>query len=176
MATFTSTINVATTLPTGTGMAVVVTYNGVDATYTQTGARNMGNYVDPEGQFTQMCLLAPRQDTIVDGLNVMFRPDYNSTRREVVFELGDPWNGWDGTDLGPYTVKIYDNGVLLTTINAPLHYMYARWRWQSAPRPIRKTPAQVIVQARYRTTVRQLTSGIETHPTLSLQWHLHTPS
>ena len=47
-------------------------------------------------------------------------------------------------NLGAYTAEIWDTDELLATIEVPSHPWYARWRWQSAPRPVRVTPQELI--------------------------------
>jgi hypothetical protein len=38
--------------------------------------------------------------------------------------------------LAPYTVVISRGDHVLATLNPPQHYRFARWRWQSSPRPV----------------------------------------
>src|SRR6188768_3472685 len=48
--------------PIGEGLAVVIRTPSGETDYEQVWAEDMGDYVDPEGQFTQHCYRAPRQD------------------------------------------------------------------------------------------------------------------
>jgi hypothetical protein len=43
-----------------------------------------------------------------------------------------------------YTATICKGGVILATIPVPQHYFRARWRWQSTPRPVTATIADLI--------------------------------
>ena len=46
--------------------------------------------------------------------------------------------------LGAYTATITRDGETLATVEAPKHYYYSRWRWQSAPRPVTTTVAELL--------------------------------
>lgn len=219
---FGGAITVSTAVPTTLLSAVITVTGQAPVTYTQSGATDMGDYVDndPDGPFTQKCFRAPRQDAI-PSFSVWFRPDSTSNRKEVVFELGDiieplrsfasvtkgnptiittsaPHKFFNGlnvkvenvlktpsggggsacngmgivTVISPtsfsvpkdtsaetntgavgfvgawnmpaYKAEIYNDGVLVWTQNLTLHYWWTRWRWQSTPRPVRKTPAQLV--------------------------------
>ncbi len=137
------TVSPAVVIPT-TNLSVVITYGGVSTAYAQTGAQNMGAYTDPQGEFVQQCYRAARQDSALPGLTVWFRPDSTSTRKEIIVELGVPLVGLTPANMTAYTAAIYDDGVLQTTINVPLHYWFSRWRWQSLARPVRTTTAALI--------------------------------
>src|SRR6478735_2618947 len=56
------------------GLAVVIRAASGETVYEQAGAENLGDYVDPEGAFVQLCYRAPRQDDALPGLTVWFRP------------------------------------------------------------------------------------------------------
>src|SRR5882724_1557366 len=74
---------------------------------------------------------------------VFFRPDRDSERAEVVFEWGDPFDP-NPSHLPAYMAQIKENGKTLATINVPMHYWLSRWRWQSAPRPIIRSPKDLL--------------------------------
>lgn len=141
MVTFSSRVTVTDSGSANTGMSAVVIYNGIEVLYTQQQATDIGNYYDPDGAFVQGCLVS--YNVLLPSLVVMFRPDLDSNRREIIFELGDMYSTTP-FNMTTYGVEIYDNHVLLTTIQVPLHYNFTRWRWQSAPRPIRKTRQELI--------------------------------
>ena len=96
----------------------------------------------------QGCIRVMRKDT---PLTVYFRPDIGLARLEVVVELGRIW--LDGTGFEPahittpYTCEIQSQGRTVATVNVPYHLWWARWRWQSAPRPVVRSPA-VLLQRR----------------------------
>lgn len=130
----------------GVGLAILITMDGVEAWYAEDAtADDLGDYVDPDGAFVQHCYRAPRQDDVLPGLTVWFRPDADGTRSEVVVELGVPLTDTlTPANLGAYTAEIWDGDDKVATIEVPSHPWYARWRWQSAPRPVRVTPAELI--------------------------------
>lgn len=74
---------------------------------------------------------------------VYFRPDRNSDRVEVVFEWGDVLKG-PARHLDAYTATIFQGGKEIARIEVPEHFWLSRWRWQSAPRPVVKTAAELI--------------------------------
>src|SRR6187399_1636767 len=124
--------------PIGEGLAVVIRAASGETVYEEAGAENLGDYVDPGGMFTQHCYRAPRQDDALPGLTVWFRPDADGSRQEVIFELGVPLvASLTPVNLGEYEAEIWDGDELVATIAVPSHPWYARWRWQSAPRPVR---------------------------------------
>jgi len=95
-------------------------------------------YVDPRGQFVQMCRAAS-----VPGspFMIFFRPDEGGERTEVVVELGRL--KFDATNVGAYVATISRGGRQLAKIEVPEHYYWARWRWQSARRPVRATSKEL---------------------------------
>ena len=73
--------------PPTTGRAVTITARRrMSHVFTQEDGTDLGAYVDPQGRFVQHCIAA-RCDTLPD-FTVMFRPDADGTREEVVFEFG----------------------------------------------------------------------------------------
>lgn len=134
------------TQPVIAGLCVsIVTPDRQEILYVQSDAENMGDYVDPAGAFVQHCYRAPRQDDALPGLTVWFRPDADGGRQEVIVELGVPLtDSLTPANMAAYTAEIRAGDALLATIEVPSHPWYARWRWQSAPRPVRVTPAELI--------------------------------
>jgi len=136
------------------GLAVLIATDGTETWYAQGMSENLGDYVDPDGAFVQRCYRAPRQDDVFPGLTVWFRPDADGGRREVVVELGVPLvASLTPANLGAYTAEIWDDDTLVATVEVPSHPWYARWRWQSAPRPVRVSPRHVLAaHSRHATT------------------------
>ena len=131
------------------GLAVLIATDGTETWYAQGMSENLGDYVDPDGAFVQRCYRAPRQDDVFPGLTVWFRPDADGGRREVVVELGVPLvASLTPANLGAYTAEIWDDDTLVATVEVPSHPWYARWRWQSAPRPVRVTREQLIAEGK----------------------------
>ncbi len=123
-------------------LSAVVTLNGQTFSFTESSGRDLGDFISSIGGFTQRCV---RSSAANCPLAVYFRPDRNSERVEVVFELGACFTG-SATNLGAYNVKIYRSGVLLANVEVPAHYWFSRWRWQSAPRPVVADVAALISQ------------------------------
>ena len=46
--------------------------------------------------------------------------------------------------LGAYTAVDHAGRRDLATVDVPKHYYYSRWRWQSAPRPVTATVADLL--------------------------------
>jgi hypothetical protein len=135
--------------PEGEGLAVVIRAASGETVYEEAGAENMGDYVDPEGAFVQRCFRAPRQDDALPGLTVWFRPDADGSRQEVVVELGVPLvASLTPANLGAYEAEIWDGDELVATVSVPSHPWYARWRWQSAPRPVRVSRETLIASGK----------------------------
>jgi hypothetical protein len=133
----------AQTAPSTSGLLrVVATINGTATEYRQENGVDLGDFVSAIGGFTQRCI---RVDAPNTPLSVFFRPDRTSDRVEVVFELGRMWTGTPA-HLGAYSVSIFRDAQLLATVAAPAHYWHARWRWQSAPRPVVGDVAALIQQ------------------------------
>jgi hypothetical protein len=97
-----------------------------------------GDYEGPG--FVQRCVMVAHPDL---PMTVFFRPDRDSARTEVVFELGRLWSG-PPRRLGPYTAEILRGGQTLAKIDVPQHFWFSRWRWQSVRRPVVKRPAALI--------------------------------
>lgn len=97
------------------------------------------------GEFVhQRCLLAT--DPVFPDWRVMFRPDVDGRRDEVIIEYGRAVGGTPANRLTPYTARILSDGAEIYTAAVPTHWWDARWRWQSAPRPVVRTPAELVAR------------------------------
>lgn len=114
--------------------------DGSSLTFTQAAAKHAGDYV---GQFVhQKCFVVRKGDW-----TVFFRPDADGAREEIVVERGRLRLGpgeQPSHILEPYTATILENGQQIAQITVPQHWWLARWRWQSAPRPIRRSLQDLI--------------------------------
>src|SRR6185436_15976829 len=60
---------------------------------------------------------------------------------------GQPLDTSQAANLPAYTATITRRDGTTATVEAPSgHYWFGRWRWQSAPRPVRRTYAQLAAQ------------------------------
>lgn len=113
-------------------LSAVVTIAGKTFAFSQEAGQDLGDYIAVTGKFIQRCI---RCEVANIPLSVYFRPDRNSERAEVVFELGRVFSPAP-ENLGAYSVVISRGAQTLARIDVPEHYWFARWRWQSAPRPV----------------------------------------
>lgn len=113
--------------PSGPLGLVLIRQDGTTiATFDQTLAgadqRYVGAFVDQHSY---------RQDSPDGNWHVFFRQDQNGSRDEVVveyFQMQATGNAQlDYAD--PYSALIYKNGTLVTTMHAPWHSAWTRWRW-----------------------------------------------
>lgn len=125
------------------GTSVEIDLDGQTYRYDGATGTDLGAYADPQGQFVQDCI---RVDHPQLPLTVFIRPDRGSDRLEVVFELGRLWTTAEPKNLGQYQARIIRGSTTLASVDVPAHYWFSRWRWQSAPRPIRAKPAQLMDQ------------------------------
>ena len=111
-------------------LKVRVTLDGKSYEFDETQGRDLGDYKGPG--FVQRCVWVT-----VAGLplSVFMRPDRDSDRAEVVFELGRLWSG-PPRHFGAYTVEIQRGDKGLARVEVPKHFWFSRWRWQSARRPV----------------------------------------
>jgi hypothetical protein len=112
-------------------LTAVVTLAGVTYEFKEENGQDLGDFVSTIGNFTQRCI---RSEVANSPLTVFFRPDRNSDRVEVVFELGRIFSTTPA-NLGAYSVTIYRGAQVLTRVDIAAHYWFSRWRWQSSPRP-----------------------------------------
>lgn len=118
-------------------------------TFSEAQASDLGNYV---GAFVQQKCLRQRQGP----WSVYFRPDASGQRQEVVVEYGcditfgtlppvAPIGTTPAHITTPYTAALSGGNLASpVTITVPNHWWGARWRWQSAPRPIVRTYADLV--------------------------------
>jgi hypothetical protein len=125
------------------GIAVEINLNGQTYRYDGATGTDLGAYSDPQGQFVQDCFRVNHPQL---PLSIFIRPDRGTDRLEVVFELGRMWATTEPAHLPQYQAKIMRGPATLATVDVPLHYWRSRWRWQSAPRPVRTTAAQLMGQ------------------------------
>lgn len=122
-------------------LSVTITLDGRDLVFAQSAGVDLGDY--KASRFTQRCI---RTDVAGSPLSVFFRPDRDSDRVEIVVELGRMWGkaNADAKHLGAYRAVIRKGARELATVSVPRHWWFARWRWQSSPRPIIRTPAELL--------------------------------
>jgi hypothetical protein len=122
-------------------LAAIVEYKGDTYRYEETNGTDLGDYTDPHKRFVQRCIRATHDQL---PLTVFFRPDRGTNRAEVVFELGRLWSKTPPANLDAYKVTILRGGRTIDTADVPRHYWFARWRWQSSPRPVTAKIADLI--------------------------------
>jgi hypothetical protein len=125
------------------GTAVEIDLGGQTYRYDGANGVDLGAYSDPLGQFVQDCY---RVDHPQLPLTVFIRPDRGTDRLEVVFELGRLWTKAEPQNLPQYTARIIQGATSVVSLDVPVHYWFSRWRWQSAPRPVRGTAARLMEQ------------------------------
>lgn len=123
-------------------LTVEIGHGGRTFQYREPDGVDLGNYVDPRGRFVQGCIRVVNPDFPV---TVMFRPDRSSQRREVVFELGEPWAS-QPSNLDAYRVRILQGARSLAEGTVPIHYWFSRWRWHSGARKLTTTPKELIAE------------------------------
>jgi hypothetical protein len=126
-----------------TGTTVEIDLGGQTYRYDSAAGTDLGAYTDPQGQFVQDCVRVNHPQL---PLSVFIRPDRGTDRLEVVFELGRLWATAEPQNLPQYSARILRGSTAVATIDVPAHYWFSRWRWQSAPRPVRAMPAQLMNQ------------------------------
>jgi hypothetical protein len=125
----------------GAGLALVLRFrDGTSRTFSQDSAKDAGDYV---GQFVhQRCFVVQ-----ADEWTVFFRPDADGSRDEIVVERGllRLVPGQNPTHiLEPYGATILKDGRRIAELSVPRHWWLARWRWQSAPRPVKRSLRDLI--------------------------------
>lgn len=131
--------------------------NGTSLSFDERQATSLGTYLGPFVQ--QHCLRqrGPADGTYLAGFTVFFRPDTSGLRQEIVVEYGTEYafaakaapvpasSVRPAHITAPYTATISGGSLAApVTINVPNHWWGARWRWQSAPRPIVRTLADLV--------------------------------
>lgn len=128
----------AITADPGQSLEVRLTIGQSTYVFDSRRAKDLGDYVGPG--FVQRNLEARERNI---PLTVLFRPDRGSDRIEVVVEWGDAVRN-EARHLGPYVATISKGGNTVAEVALPEHYWLSRWRWQSEPRPIVRSPKNLI--------------------------------
>jgi hypothetical protein len=139
-AAVTAMVGTAMTARGNDGFAVEIHHGGQSFRYEEAAGIDLGDYVDPQGRFVQGCVRTVRNDFPV---TVMFRPDRRGDRREIVFELGDPWSP-NPINLDAYHVRIFRGTSVISEGTVPKHYWFSRWRWHTGARKITARPKELI--------------------------------
>jgi hypothetical protein len=113
---------------------LVITLDGADHTFRPDDGQELDSYVDPAGAFEQRSILIEHPE-LADFV-VFYRPDANGEREEWVIECGDMW-ATTTVNPGPYTATITARDGTAHSVQLTSHSWFARWRWQSEPRPVR---------------------------------------
>lgn len=121
--------------PDGNGVLTIV-HNNNEITFWPDAGEPLDDYVDPQGQFTQHCTRIVNEG--LSGFTCFYRPDQAGGREEWVLEWGDLWDRTP-ENLGALQVRITDKRGQTYNYDLTHHDWYARWRWYSAPRPVRRT-------------------------------------
>jgi hypothetical protein len=121
---------------------------GKVAVFSGTTAVDQGDFA---GEFVrQKCFLA--RNAAFPDWRVYFRVDADSTgkritgagyRDEVVVEYGRSTTGVPTHVQLAYSATISKEQAVVATHAVPKHWWYARWRYQSSPRPVVRTPAML---------------------------------
>lgn len=121
-----------------------ITLDGLIFRFVPADGEELDPYSDPAGDFVQRnirCTHAELPDVVA-----WYRPDVAGGREEWVFELG-PAFASPQANMAAYTVTITCANGDTVDLEAPSgHYWFGRWRWQSAPRPVRRTYATLAAQ------------------------------
>ncbi len=136
------------TAKSGVGdLAVTLDFGGGNvAVFSGASAVDQGDFV---GEFVrQKCYLA--KDPAYPDWRVYFRVDADAAgtrklgagaRDEVIVEYGRSTGGTPVHRTVAYTASITKDGVVQALYAVARHWWYARWRYQSSPRPVVRTPA-----------------------------------
>lgn len=129
-------------IPTTEPHVVLSVAGMADITLMARDGLKLDPYHDPMGQFVMDCIVCTSPE--LPGFRAIYRPDQNSTREEWIFEYGDPWTPPPSASLPQYIAQVFlKNGNQETVDAAAGHYWFSRWRWQSKPRAVRRTHAQL---------------------------------
>lgn len=124
-----------------TPLTVRINYNGVAVTLQETAGIELDAYVDPEGKFEQRCIKVT--DPALPDFVVHIRPDRDGSREEVVFELGAV-RSTESIIMSNFMVTVMRGDEVLCEWGIPHQWYRSRWRWQSEPRPVRHTIAELM--------------------------------
>lgn len=128
----------------GTGpLTAIIAYQGNTYRYEEQAGTDLGDYVDPQKRFVQSCRRTTNDQL---PLTVFFRPDRDTHRAEVVFELGRLRPKSPPANLDEYLVTILRGDKTVLAGKVPYHYWFSRWRWQSTPRPITAKVSDMIAK------------------------------
>jgi hypothetical protein len=118
--------------------------------FSQSAASSIGEYA---GSLVRQQCLRQRQGP----WTVFFRPDTHGSRQEIVVEYGTEYTFFAGREpvplsrmtpahiTAPYIATISGGGVASPVrLAVPNHWWGARWRWQSAPRPLMRAYAHLL--------------------------------
>ncbi len=121
---------------------------GSVAVFAGSSAIDQGDFI---GEFVrQKCYLV--KNSAFPDWRVYFRVDADATgirimgagaRDEVIVEYGRATGGTPVHVTSAYTATITRLGGVVATYTVPKHWWYARWRYQSSPRPVVRTPAML---------------------------------
>ena len=122
-----------------------ISIDGTDYVFIASDGQPLDSYHDPGGHFVQDNIVCTNPG--LPHMLVFYRPDRSGGREEWVFEHGQPRATSQAANLPAYTAVITRRDGTTATVEAPSgHYWFGRWRWQSAPRPVRRTYAQLAAQ------------------------------
>lgn len=132
--------------PATPDLTATITYNGVDYLFDMAAsdAIDRGIYVDPQDRFSQGSVEV--NNAGLPAFRVLFRKDRQAgaDRDEVIFELGEMWDHPTMYNMTEYTATIRKAGTQVHTETVAKHWFRSRWRWQSAPRPVTASVADLI--------------------------------
>ncbi|MBV9252275.1 MAG: hypothetical protein JO227_23895 [Acetobacteraceae bacterium] len=109
----------------------VIPQGGGPVDYDLAAATDQGSFEGPG--FVQRSFALPRSPAL-PSLSVLYRPDSDGKRAEVVLEQSDA-TARQGGDLAAYRVILQVGGKTILSGETPKHFWGARWRLQSSPRP-----------------------------------------
>jgi hypothetical protein len=114
--------------------SVEIVHGGRTYEVKQDQATDMGDFTSHRGGFIQRCFKAQVSEL---AMTIFFRPDVDDeARQEIVFERGYCWLAGTEADIGAYRAVVWKGTDKIADVEVPHHYLFSRWRWQSASRPI----------------------------------------
>ena len=122
-----------------------ITMGGNEYAFLASEGQALDSYTDPDGRFVMDNIVCTNPG--LPHMLAFYRPDRAGVREEWVFEHGQPRNTAQAANLPAHSVCITRRDGTTVTVELPSgHYWFGRWRWQSAPRPVRRTYAQLVAQ------------------------------